>query len=143
MKGYYLGGRRAVREIRRAHPGLTPWAWRMLPKPPDGFLFRWPYKGEQFDHMKIDAIHSVAVAHRASSWGRVTHLQIRRHDLSPTISWAALQRIKNELCGEESLAIHIHPPESQLVDEMNIYHLWVLPPGFIVPFGLHGPVVSR
>jgi hypothetical protein len=43
--------------------------------------------------------------------------------------WRHFQAIKNQLCGEERLAVEIYPPESQLVDEANEYWLWVLPEG--------------
>lgn len=29
--------------------------------------------------------------------------------------------------------------KSNLVDQANVYHLWVLPAGFQLPFGLHLP----
>ncbi|MGR9527665.1 DUF7694 domain-containing protein (plasmid) [Priestia megaterium] len=46
------------------------------------------------------------------------------------------QRIKNEIFGEEYTAIEVFPKESELVDEANMYHLWVLPKGMNLPFGI-------
>jgi hypothetical protein len=52
---------------------------------------------------------------------------IRRNDETTKVSWMHKQRIKNELFGKESVAVEVFPPESQLVDEANIYWLWILP----------------
>jgi hypothetical protein len=62
-------------------------------------------------------------------------LSIKRLDKLPIHDWRDLQRIKNELCGREREAIEIYPAESRLVDEANQYHLWVLPPSAVAPFG--------
>ncbi len=55
-------------------------------------------------------------------------LMIRRHDASTQVPWRDKQRIKNELLGKEVLAIEFYPPESQLFDNANVYHLLVPPP---------------
>lgn len=78
----------------------------------------------------------VFVIPESSSWGAITRLMIRRNDAAPIRCWSDLQRIKNELCGAESVAVEIFPRESELVDDANIYHLWVLPETFELPFGL-------
>lgn len=62
-------------------------------------------------------------------------LSIKRRDKKPVHDWRALQRIKNDLVGEEFEAIEIYPRESQLIDEANQYHLWVMPEGRISPVG--------
>jgi hypothetical protein len=54
-----------------------------------------------------------------TSWGIVKHLCIRNAE-NTDIKWSEKQRIKNEL-----------------VDEANMYHLWVLPEDMELPFGLH------
>lgn len=38
-----------------------------------------------------------------------------------------MQRIKNELAGENALAVEIYPPQYQLVDDADMFHIWVLP----------------
>jgi hypothetical protein len=63
------------------------------------------------------------------------YLSIKRRDKKPIHDWRALQRIKNELIGEEFEAIEIYPRESELVDEANQYHLWVMERGRISPVG--------
>ena len=71
-----------------------------------------------------------------TEWGEVTHVAIRNAD-ETDIPWAEKQRIKNELFGRDALAIEVFPKMSRLIDEANMYHLWVLPDGFEMPFGLH------
>lgn len=55
----------------------------------------------------------------------VTHLAIRTaSQLEPP--WRDLQRIKNEICGKEATAVQVMPPASELIDEADMYHMWVL-----------------
>ena len=49
--------------------------------------------------------------------------------------WGEFQKIKNELCGKERVAIEIYPKESFLHDTDNCYHLWVFPDGVNMPLG--------
>lgn len=66
------------------------------------------------------------------------YLSIKRRDKKPIHDWRALQRIKNELVGEEYEAIEIYPRESELIDEANQYHLWVMEKDRICPVGFRG-----
>lgn len=50
---------------------------------------------------------------------------IRRSDSKPIYSWQDLFRIKNEIFGPEVEAIQFFPPVSKLVDEANLYWLWI------------------
>jgi hypothetical protein len=61
-------------------------------------------------------------------------LSIKHNDRRAIRDWRHFQRIKNELAGAEREAVEIFPPESQLVDTANQYHLWVLPEGESTPF---------
>lgn len=72
----------------------------------------------------------------------LTHLSIKRQDREVVRDWRHLQAIKNEVCGPERTAIEIFPPESQLVDSANEYHLWVLPADAPLPFGFKEKLVS-
>lgn len=55
----------------------------------------------------------------------VIHLAIRTaSNLEPP--WRDMQRIKNEICGLEATAVQVMPPTSELVDEADMYHLWVM-----------------
>lgn len=81
-------------------------------------------------------LYIVQVVSERTAWGQVDRLLVRRNDAQPIRSWSDMQRIKNELRGPERVAIEVYPPESELVDSAHIYHLWVLPEGFSLPFRL-------
>jgi len=66
---------------------------------------------------------------------RIVHLSIKRNNREQLRSWRDLQRIKNELCGTTCTAVEIFPPEKNLVDTSNQYHLWCMEPGYELPFG--------
>ena len=53
------------------------------------------------------------------------------------VSWSLKMEIKNELFGENRLAIEVYPKARNLVDVMDVYHLWVFPKDFDLPFGIH------
>ena len=55
------------------------------------------------------------------------HLTFKRNDRAAVRDWRHFQAIKNEVAGPEREAVEIYPPESQLVDAANEYHLWVAP----------------
>lgn len=55
-------------------------------------------------------------------------VMIRRSDSEPIYSWSDLQRIKNEIFGEEAVGIQLFPKQSELVDDANLYWMWVLEP---------------
>lgn len=58
--------------------------------------------------------------------GAYTRLMVRRHD-QQRIQWAELQRIKNELYGEEVLGIQCFPRQSKLVDVAMMYWMYLIP----------------
>lgn len=70
-----------------------------------------------------------------TDWGEVEHACIRNIP-NTDIPWREKQRIKNELFGAERIAVEVFPEESQLVDEANMYHIWIMPIGFKIPFSL-------
>lgn len=53
------------------------------------------------------------------------------------IPWNVKQEIKNELFGKARIAVEVYPEDSHLLDVCDVYHLWVLPKGFKMPFGIH------
>jgi hypothetical protein len=61
--------------------------------------------------------------------GEVEHFIVQRNDGAPVRDWLHVQRIKAELYGAERCAIEAYPPKSETVNDANVYHLWVLPPG--------------
>lgn len=65
--------------------------------------------------------------------GEVTRIMIRDNLAREHHSWVDFQRIKNELVGEHRTAYEVYPPKSNVVNEFNIYHLWVMPEGYVSP----------
>lgn len=72
---------------------------------------------------------------RPNPWGpgNVTHIAIRNREGSTARPWSDYQRIKTELFGPERLALELYPPASQLLDEANLYHLWIFDDGAELP----------
>lgn len=71
------------------------------------------------------------------------HLSIKRIDQKPVRDWRDLQRIKNQLLGEECEAVELFPAESRLVDNANQFHLWGYDdPTFRFPLGFGDRMVS-
>ena len=57
----------------------------------------------------------------------ITKALIQRHDDRPIEGhWKELQKIKNEIFGTEVWGVEFYPAESQLIDQKNIYWLWIL-----------------
>lgn len=42
-------------------------------------------------------------------------------------TWWEAQRIKNEIAGDDATAVEVYPPQAEVVDEADMYHLWVVP----------------
>lgn len=79
----------------------------------------------------------VVMARRIQTeWGEVIHACIRNAD-NTDIPWAKKQWIKNSLFGENVTAIEVFPKKDRLIDDANMYHLWVFEKGFNLPFGIH------
>ena len=57
-------------------------------------------------------------------------LVVHRHDKKPIGVWRTLQDAKNQAVGPEREAIQVFPPESQVTDTVNHYHLWVFRPEY-------------
>lgn len=56
-------------------------------------------------------------------WDRV---MIRKHDSSRVV-WAEMQRIKNELFGEDRIAVEVLPRQKDVVDSANMYWFFLIP----------------
>ncbi len=71
--------------------------------------------------------------------GFVDHLMIRRHDGKPIQSWSDMQRIKNECVenGENRIGVQVFPKQKDLVDQANMYHIYVYRKGYDLPFNLN------
>lgn len=84
---------------------------------------------EEIKEIYVNNLYQVSVL-RNLRWGadgpKLIRLSIKRRDKKALHDWRDLQRIKNELVGEENEAIELYPAESRLVDTANQYWLWVL-----------------
>lgn len=55
----------------------------------------------------------------------VTHFAVTSLSLvRPT--WWEMQRIKDELAGAERTAVEVYPPRAEIVDEADMFHIWIL-----------------
>jgi hypothetical protein len=67
--------------------------------------------------------------------GEVVHCSIRTaSNLEPP--WRDKQRIKNECFGEKRVAVEVMPSQDRVVDGADMYHMWVMPEGYEMPFCL-------
>ena len=41
-------------------------------------------------------------------------------------SWPEMQRIKDEIAGPNATAVEVYPPQNEIVDDADMYHLWVM-----------------
>lgn len=89
---------------------------------------------EGFEECWMNSRYTVLIRRPKSEMGDLVHLSIKRNDKNPLHDWRDLQRIKNEILGEEEEAMELYPAESRLVDGANQYHLWCFL-GMRAPFG--------
>lgn len=89
-------------------------------------------------YWESDDGYTVSSRQLRTEWGVIEHVSLERvFPKGGDIPWAVKQEIKNELFGNRAVAIEVFPAQKNLVDVMDIYHLWVLPKGFQLPFGIH------
>lgn len=100
-----------VIDLPRGVPGMRGWAAEV----------RHVYRNNVF-----------SVLHRSLPGG-VIHLAVSSlSEIRPT--WHEMQRIKDEIAGEDATAVEVYPPRDQIVDGANMFHIWVVHP---LGFGLH------
>lgn len=63
--------------------------------------------------------------HEEIGWIEVQH--------DGNVNWEALQKIKNDIWGEDAVAIEVYPPEKYVVNTGNWRHLWRLGDGEFYP----------
>jgi hypothetical protein len=80
--------------------------------------------------------HSAQVTEELTPLGWVRHLRVKRRDGKDGIPWDVLQAIKDELLGEDVTAVEFYPARYDLVNQVNMRHLYTIEPGWL-PFGLH------
>lgn len=83
----------------------------------------------------IDAWCNDRFAVQHFAFGGQEWLSIKRHhDGAAPPTWAEMQRIKNELVGEDRVGVEVFPKASEVVDEADLYHLWLYPEDEACPF---------
>lgn len=70
--------------------------------------------------------------------GGLTLMMVQRRNGKDGLLWDDLQWVKDAVGLGDHEAIEIYPRGSDLVNVANIRHLWVLPAGHRMPFGLDG-----
>lgn len=114
-------------------------------------VYRGSWSSQMDRYWESDDGYSVASRQIRTDWGTVEHVTISRMGAagSGDIPWSVKQEIKDELFGSRATAIEVFPSKKNLIDVMDVYHLWVLPKGFSLPFGIHPnrdpqcPVIER
>lgn len=54
-----------------------------------------------------------------------THLAVSSlSGIRPT--WHEMQRIKNDIAGRRATGIEVYPPAGEVVDEADMFHLWIV-----------------
>lgn len=62
--------------------------------------------------------------------GGAIRVMVQNHtDTQIVMHWDELQKIKNQIFGPEAVAVEYYPAESQLINDHNIYWLWLFPDG--------------
>lgn len=74
----------------------------------------------------------VQVYDTPNAWN-AERVMIRWNDARPDHDWSLFQKIKNDLFGEDRVALEVYPSEKQKQDVANVYWIWILPKGFDCP----------
>lgn len=85
--------------------------------------------GEKVERVVQNNLYHVIVRRQKDlngNWPDMLWLSIRRTDKKVVRDWRHLQRIKNELVGENYEGMEMFPAEERLVDAANQYHLFVV-----------------
>ena len=105
---------------------------------PEGYDALWAAYADGKAFMYRNCLYTVHLRLLGEHRRDAMWLSIRHNDRKAVRDWRHFQRIKNELAGKERQAVEIYPKESQLIDEANTYHLWVLNEKDELPFGFKG-----
>lgn len=122
--------RHAKAEARRR----GDWAWKRLPIDPE-LLKKFPAVGNIAQAWRND-FYVVQVYRVATELGEVLHLCITGIDGGEP-PWRDMQRIKDEIIGTDAEAVQVYPKKRDIMDQADIYHLFILPSEWPIPFGLH------
>lgn len=127
-----MGKLRIKRRIE--HKDWTPWEQKDLAWLQAGIATLGLSGLQDIEAAWVNNLYSVQQYSLMIDGKRFLHLMVRRHDEGTHIPWSHLQRIKNELIGEERWAVQTFPAEEELVDQANLFHLFVYPADVPNPF---------
>jgi len=68
---------------------------------------------------------------RTPPWGKITHLKIYTPDYK-RLSWQQVWQAFAAVYPDR-WAIELYPPAAELVNDAHVYHLWLLPEGWVPP----------
>lgn len=69
-----------------------------------------------------------------TNFGRAEYLRVYRHDGKP-MGWEAVYETLRAVY-PDGWAVQFFPPRDELVNDANVYHLYLMPPQF-VPLGVN------
>ena len=69
-------------------------------------------------------------------WGTGVHVAYRTAS-ETELTWIERQALKNQIFGPLAVGFEIMPRDDRVIDEAPMFHMWVFPEGFEVPFGIH------
>jgi len=71
--------------------------------------------------------YSAQVNQTLTRFGFVDHLKVQRHDHKDGIGWDVLLDSLQDVLGNDVLAVEFFPPGEEVVNDLNMRHLWVVP----------------
>lgn len=130
--------RRAVLDkegSRRRSGQWPPWS-KLSPLDLAGFKLTYTQPGNwvrECHAVFLNDVFSVFVRNVPVGNGNVLHLAITSMS-GDRPTFHEMMRIKNEMTGPDKTGVEVYPPEAEVVDGADMYHLWVLPGD--LPFSL-------
>ncbi len=116
----------AERKFKKPVTKFEPIDLTTAPYVPPGMTRAWRntrYTVMVFDNHPADINH-----HRITA----TRIMIQKHNNTPFVNhWSEIQKIKNEIFGAEVTAVEYYPAESELINDKNIYWIWIFPEGVL------------
>ena len=79
-------------------------------------------------HLTVEVTEDVV-----EGWGRVTRLRVKKTSGKDGITWDQLQMAKAEAGFADCRAIEIYPRECDVVNEINMRHLFIVPEEIQIP----------
>jgi len=65
------------------------------------------------------------------NWPQIVELSLKLNTREPWQDWRDFYRIKSELCGTACWGMQMYPPQAELLDTANQYHMYVMDPSCV------------